>query len=33
VTFTPDKPGTYYYICSVPGHVERGMWGRFVVEE
>jgi nitrite reductase (NO-forming) len=33
VTFTPDSPGTYYYICSVPGHVGRGMWGRFIVEE
>jgi hypothetical protein len=33
VTFTPDKPGTCFYICSVPGHVERGMWGRFVIEE
>lgn len=33
VTFTPDKPGTYSYVCSVPGHVERGMWGRFIVEE
>lgn len=33
VTFTPDAPGTYYYVCSVPGHVERGMWGRFIVEE
>jgi uncharacterized cupredoxin-like copper-binding protein len=33
VTFTPDAVGAYYYICSVPGHVERGMWGRFVVEK
>jgi plastocyanin len=32
VTFTPDEAGTYHYICSVPGHVERGMWGRFIVE-
>jgi nitrite reductase (NO-forming) len=32
VTFTPDAPGTFYYICSVPGHVGRGMWGRFIVE-
>lgn len=33
VTFTPDASGTFYYICSVPGHVDRGMWGRFNVEE
>lgn len=33
VTFTPDKSGAYYYVCSVPGHVGRGMWGRFIVEE
>jgi plastocyanin len=33
VTFTPDDPGSYYYVCFVPGHVERGMWGRFIVEE
>jgi nitrite reductase (NO-forming) len=33
VTFTPDRPGTYHYICSVPGHVGRGMWGKFIVVE
>lgn len=24
-------PGTYYYLCPVPGHAQRGMWGRLVV--
>ena len=33
VTFTPDAAGSYFYLCTVPGHVGRGMWGRFVVEE
>ncbi len=28
-----DKPGRYYYICTVPGHLELGMWGVIVVEE
>ncbi len=31
-TFKADKTGTYYYICTVPGHVERGMFGTIVVE-
>lgn len=33
VTFTPEAPGKYFYICSIPGHMSgHGMWGRFVVE-
>ncbi len=28
-----DKPGKYYYVCTVPGHIELGMWGVIVVEE
>ncbi|MCS7095030.1 MAG: multicopper oxidase domain-containing protein [Thaumarchaeota archaeon] len=32
VYFVADRPGTYYYVCNVPGHVTAGMWGRFVVE-
>ncbi len=33
VTFTPEAPGTYFYICSLLGHLSgHGMWGRFVVE-
>ncbi len=33
ITFTPDTPGSYFYVCSVPGHFRVGMWGSFVVEE
>lgn len=33
VTFTPDKAGEFFYVCSVPGHISiQGMWGRLVVE-
>lgn len=32
VTFVPDAPGAYYYMCTVPGHVTGGMIGEFVVE-
>lgn len=32
VTFTPDTPGTYYFVCSIPGHRLRGMFGEFIVE-
>lgn len=24
------KPGTYYYVCPVPGHARRGMYGKIV---
>jgi uncharacterized cupredoxin-like copper-binding protein len=27
VTFTPDQTGNFYYVCTVPGHIELGMWG------
>jgi len=29
--FVPTKEGTYYYICTVPGHRELGMQGEIVV--
>lgn len=32
IRFTPDVPGTYFYVCTIPGHTRRGMWGEFVVE-
>jgi len=32
VTFTAGAPGSYHYICSVPGHSALGMNGNFVVE-
>lgn len=27
VTFTPDKPGDYQFICPMVGHKATGMWG------
>ena len=32
VTFIADTPGTYYYICTVPGHALQGMKGTLIVE-
>ncbi|MDI3269532.1 MAG: plastocyanin/azurin family copper-binding protein [Bacillota bacterium] len=31
-SFTFDKPGTYPYVCTVPGHAQGGMVGEIVVE-
>jgi len=31
-TFTAGAAGTYYYICTVPGHASLGMQGSFIVE-
>ena len=31
VIFKVTKPGDYYYICQVPGHVQLGMWGNVVI--
>ena len=31
-TFIAGTPGTYYYICTVPGHALQGMQGNFIVE-
>ena len=32
VTFIAGAPGTYYYICTVPGHALQGMSAKFIVE-
>lgn len=32
MTFTPEKPGTYRFICSVPGHAQAGMHGELIVQ-
>ena len=32
VTFLAGAPGTYYYICTIPGHALQGMQGSFIVE-
>lgn len=31
LTFTATTPGTYRYLCAVPGHALKGMTGRFIV--
>lgn len=31
LTFTPTKPGTYEFFCTVSGHKEAGMVGTLVV--
>lgn len=33
VTFVPDTPGTYSFVCTVGGHRSAGMFGDFIVEE
>ncbi len=30
-TFVPSKEGTFYYICTVPGHRDMGMAGKIIV--
>ena len=30
--FTPSKPGTYEFFCTVPGHKEAGMKGTLIVK-
>tara|TARA_B100000315_G_C14404070_1_gene507840 strand:+ start:129 stop:602 length:474 start_codon:yes stop_codon:yes gene_type:complete len=32
-TFVVNKSGTFNFICSIPGHIESGMSGKFIVEE
>jgi rusticyanin len=31
MSFTAGSPGTFYYLCPMPGHAEMGMTGRFIV--
>jgi rusticyanin len=31
LTFTASTPGTYHYLCPVPGHAQKGMTGTFTV--
>lgn len=32
VTFTVTEEGTFQYYCSLPGHLQGGMFGNFIVE-
>ncbi len=32
VQFRATTPGTYYYVCQVPGHAQDGMYGTLIVE-
>jgi heme/copper-type cytochrome/quinol oxidase subunit 2 len=32
ITFTPNKTGTFKFICDVLGHTEAGMVGQLIVE-
>jgi nitrite reductase (NO-forming) len=31
LSFTVGPPGTYRYLCPVPGHAQEGMTGTFIV--
>ena len=31
LTFTAATPGTYHYLCAVPGHAQKGMTGTFTI--
>ena len=31
LTFTATTPGTYHYLCPVPGHAQKGMTGTFII--
>jgi rusticyanin len=31
LTFTAGTPGSYHYLCPVPGHAQKGMTGLFTV--
>jgi len=31
-TFRAVAPGTYYYLCQVPGHAQEGMYGTLIVQ-
>lgn len=32
ITFTPAQSGSFTYICTVPGHADRGMKGTLIVQ-
>jgi nitrite reductase (NO-forming) len=32
LSFLAGTPGTYHYLCPMPGHAEMGMTGLFIVQ-
>jgi len=32
IIFVANSPGEYVYLCTVPGHAKRGMYGQIIVE-
>lgn len=32
ITFTPDKTGSFDFLCTVPGHADKGMKGTLTVQ-
>lgn len=32
ISFAADKVGSYQFLCTVPGHADRGMIGTFIVK-
>ena len=30
--FSATVPGTYYYVCQVPGHAQEGMYGKIIID-
>ena len=32
VEFTPTQTGNFYYVCTFPGHIALGMYGKVVVQ-
>lgn len=32
ITFTPSTTGSFTYLCTVPGHADRGMKGTLIVQ-
>ena len=33
MSYSFSQPGTYWYLCTYPGHAENGMYGKIVVEQ
>ncbi|KAA8922042.1 rusticyanin [Thermoplasma sp.] len=33
LTYTFSQPGTFWYLCTYPGHAENGMYGKITVDQ